>query len=81
MTTMSLSPLLEWERAQPLIAAAIAHEGHLSLTAYGDAFPQADLLDLAVATGGGGYHFHREHRDPGARPVAPERSRALAAMR
>jgi hypothetical protein len=32
----------------------------------------------AVATGDGGYQFHRDHRDPGTRPVAPERSFALA---
>src|ERR687883_212063 len=56
MTTMSLRPLLEWEQAQPLITAAVAREGCLSLTAYGDAFPQADLLDLACVLGIAGVH-------------------------
>jgi hypothetical protein len=56
MTTMSLRPLLEWEQAQPLIAGAIALEGCQSLTAYGDAFPQADLLDLACILGIAGVH-------------------------
>src|SRR5262245_3738594 len=34
-------------------------------------------LALIVATGDGGYRFHRDHRDPGARPVAPAWSSAL----
>ena len=56
MTTMSLKPLLELEQALPLISAAVAREGCLSLTAYGDAFPQADLLDLACVLGIAGVH-------------------------
>ncbi|TMQ21417.1 MAG: hypothetical protein E6J90_14330 [Deltaproteobacteria bacterium] len=56
MTTMPLRPLLEWEQAQPLIAAAIAREGCQSLTSYGDSFPQADLLDLACVVGIAGVH-------------------------
>ena len=56
MTTMPLRPLLEWEEARPLITAAVVREGCPSLTAYGDAFPQADLLDLACILAIAGVH-------------------------
>jgi hypothetical protein len=56
MTMMSLRPLLEWEQARPLIAAAVVHEGFPSLTAYGDTLPQADLLDLACMFAIAGVH-------------------------
>lgn len=56
MTTMPLRPLLAWEQARPLLAAAVEREGCPSLTAYGDTFPQADLLDLACVLAIAGVH-------------------------
>lgn len=46
MTKIARGLWLEWEQARPLIVAAVAREGALSLTAYAASFPQADLLDL-----------------------------------
>lgn len=56
MTTISLRPWLEWEQAQPLIAAAIVGEGYASLSAYAGTLPQADLLDLACMLAIAGVH-------------------------
>lgn len=56
MSMMPLRPLLEWEQARPLIAAAVAREGYPSLTAYVDTLPQADLLDLACMLAIAGVH-------------------------
>ena len=39
-------------------------------------YPPVDQV-VPVATGVGGYRFHRHHRDPGTRPVAPAWSLAL----
>jgi transposase len=46
----------------------LSHEGRQSLK----------LLLKAVATGDGGYHFHRSHRVPGTHPVARRRFFALS---
>jgi len=56
MTTTPLRPLLAWEQARPLLAAAVEGEGCASLTAYGEIFPQADLLDLACVLAIPGVH-------------------------